>query len=164
MPDTHTAVDPQLLAAYRATHYVVHAPDAELSLRIDQPDARLAALLRAAHVDSAALITAWNPRSELVDPQRNRALQSQLVRELVAAGFRCIPARHVAAVEHGGGKWHEDSVLVPGITSEGARAVAARHGQLAFVWIDAQATPRLVFTAAGLHTGDVSPCGIPPRP
>jgi hypothetical protein len=40
-------------------------------------------------------------------------------------------------------------VLALDIPLDAARTFAARYGQLAFLWIDEQATPRLVVTAGG---------------
>jgi hypothetical protein len=149
MPDPPAVPDPQLLAAYRATHYVVRAPGRDLHLRIDQYDAQLAKLLREAWVDSAALITAWNPGSQRQASQLNHALQSQLVNALAADGHPCLHGRNEPAVESAREAWQEESVLALGITLASARAIAARYGQLAFVWIDQDATPRLRLTAAG---------------
>lgn len=143
--DTHALPD-GLLAAYRATCYRVWAPGRELQLRIDQPDEGLAKLLREAWVDGAALLTAWNPRSQRQSQQDNRALQKQLLRELEAAGRPCLVARNEAA--GGDEAWNEESVLALDISLPAARDLAARYGQLAFLWIDRQATPRLIITAA----------------
>lgn len=150
-PDTQPIPDASLLAAYRATCYRVSAPGRELLLRIDQSDAQLAKLLREAWVSHAALLTAWNPGSRPQPLEQNRALQTQLVRELEAAGYPCLAGRNEAAspdpaTEH---TWNEDSVLALDIPLDAARTFAARYGQLAFLWIDEQATPRLVVTAGG---------------
>lgn len=145
MSDTRSMPDDNLLAAYRATCYRVFAPGRELRLHIDQYDAQLAKLLREAWVECAALLTAWNPGSRPLDAQQNRALQKQLVAELEAAGHPCLAGRNEAA---GNDEWNEDSVLALDLGLEAARAIALRHGQLAFVWIDQRATPQLVITAA----------------
>ncbi len=143
--DTHALPD-ELLASYRAARYRVFAPGRELQLRIDQHDEGLAKLLREAWVEGAALLTAWNPGSQPQPLERNRASQKQLVRELEAAGHPCLAGRNEAAT--GNEAWNEDSVLALDISLAAARALAARYGQLAFLWIDGQATPRLVITAA----------------
>jgi hypothetical protein len=146
-PDTQLTPDDRLLIAYRTTRYRVSAPGRDLLLTVDRHDAELAKLLREAWTDSAALITAWNPRSRRQEDTRNRALQAQLVRELEADGHPCLPGRNEAPIGDAI-DWTEDSVLALGITLEKARAVAARYGQYAFLWIDKSATPRLVLTAA----------------
>jgi hypothetical protein len=146
-PPTQHLPDDRLLAAYRATRYRVAAPGRDLLLRVDRYDEQLAKLLREAWVDSAALITAWNPRSQRQEEARNRALQEQLVRELEAAGHPCLPGRNEAPLEESV-DWNEDSVLALDISLDQARVIAARYGQHAFLWIDREATPRLVLTAA----------------
>ncbi|MFO7324820.1 MAG: DUF3293 domain-containing protein [Pseudomonadota bacterium] len=147
IPDPRHLPDDRLLAAYRATRYRVSAPGRDLLLAVDRYDEQLAKLLREAWVDSAALITAWNPRSQQQETERNRALQDQLVRELQAAGHPCLPGRNEAPIDDPE-DWNEDSVLALDISLEEARAIAARYGQHAFLWIDKEATPRLVLTAA----------------
>lgn len=142
--------DDRLLAAYRATGYRVYAPGRELLLHIDQHDAQLAKLLREAWVDRAVLLTAWNPGSRPHDTERNLLLQKQLVDELEAAGHPCLAGRNEAPAESGD-DWHEESVLALDIDLAAARVIAARYGQLAFLWIDGQATPRLVITAADMR-------------
>ena len=52
------------------------------------------------------------------------------------------------AVAGGDEAWNEESVLALDISLPAARDLAARYGQLAFLWIDRQATPRLIITAA----------------
>jgi hypothetical protein len=141
--------DDALLQAYRATCYHVSAPGNALQLRVGQYDAGLAKLLREAWVDSAALITAWNPDSELRDRSVNEAAQRALVQQLSAAGHPCLAGRNVPDDKSTDARtWIEDSVLVLEVTLEAAREIAARCGQLAFLWIDRRAVPQLVMTAA----------------
>lgn len=145
--DTHALPD-ELLAAYRATRYRVFAPGRELLLHIDQRDESLAKLLREAWVEGGALLTAWNPGSQHQSLEKNRALQKQLVGELETAGHPCLAARNEAQADQAADVWNEDSVLALDIGVDAARDIAARYGQLAFLWIDRQATPRLIITAA----------------
>lgn len=147
--DTRDRLDEQLLAAYRATLYRVQAPGRELLLRVDQHNAQLARLLRGAWINRAALLTAWNPGSQPLATERNLVLQKQLVDELEAAGHPCLAGRNEAPAQSGAG-WDEQSVLALDIDLPAARAIAARYGQLAFLWIDLHATPRLVITAADM--------------
>jgi hypothetical protein len=147
--EPHTAVD-ALVTAFRSTCYHVAAPGQDLQLRVGQYNAGLAKLLREAWVQGAALLTAWNPGSRLHAREWNEAAQQALERELAAAGHPCLPARNEPddfATQ--GRTWIEASVLALGITLPAAREVAARYGQLAFLWIDESATPQLVITAAG---------------
>lgn len=149
MPRTPELTDQQLLAAYRATTYSVAAPGRTLFLRVDQFDAQLAKLLREAGVEQAALLTAWNPRSKAQAHHLNEASQAALVHELAAAGYPCLTGRNVPTDSAStAAQWTEASVLAMGLPLTPARELAARYGQLAFVWIDHEATPRLLLTAA----------------
>jgi hypothetical protein len=136
-----------LESAYRATNYRVQVDDAAFVLQVDQHSASLAALLQSLHANCAALLTAFNPGSEPHDAAWNHAAQRALQAELAAAGYIWYAARN----EDPAGAWPvEDSVLVPGLGVVAAHAIAARYGQVAFLWSEADATPRLVEAAAGL--------------
>lgn len=136
-----------LIEAYRATCYRIDAPQGELKLRIDQHDAGLAQLLRDAGVATAAVLTAFNPGSELREATANAAAQARLHRELTQAGYRLLAAVNEPMDEAARAKWSEPSLLVQGITQDAALAFARRHRQQAFVWIDDAATPRLMLAA-----------------
>jgi hypothetical protein len=154
MKDLPGKLDETLLAAYRATCYRVQAPGAELQLRIGQPDAQLAKLLREAWVERAALLSAWNPGSQTQARERNEASHEALVRELKAAGYPCLPGMNEPdGSASGRSRWIEPSVLALDLTLEAAHEFAARYGQLAFLWIDRQATPQLMVTAAASPAG-----------
>jgi hypothetical protein len=144
-----TTTQDQLAEAYRSTTYRVWAPEGQLQLRVAQQDAGLAKLLREARVDGAALLTAWNPGSRQRSKEENRAAQEQLLAELAAAGHACLLARNEPDSAPTGENWTEESVLALDLQLPAARALASRYGQLAFLWMDAGATPQLVFTAAG---------------
>lgn len=135
-----------LSRAYRAAHYRVELPAGPVTLRVEQHSAALAAWLASLGTDCAALLTAHNPASRPQGETRNSDAQRQLVAVLRTRG-------HGLAFGHNldpAGHWPpEDSVLAAGLTCADARALAAQFGQLAFLWCDAAATPRLVWTDAG---------------
>jgi hypothetical protein len=132
-------------AAFRATLYRFEIPEVSLLLRVDAPDAALCALLRARRAGSAAVLTAFNPQARRQDHSANLHAQEMLRRDLESAGFTLLRGRN----EDPAGEWVEESFLVPGISLTDARSFAARHDQLAFLWMDvASATPRLIETAA----------------
>lgn len=143
-----TTVD-ALLTAYRATCYRIHAPGAELLLRVGQHDAGLAKLLREAWVQGAAVLTAWNPRSQQQPREQNEAAQRALEQELAAAGHPCLRGRNEPDDFATGADWVEPSVLALGLTQASARDFAVRYAQTAFLWINEDATPQLVLAAAG---------------
>lgn len=140
----------RLAEPYRRTTYRVWASGEELQLRVGKQDPALAKLLREACVQGAALLTAWNPGSQRRAREMNESMQQQLLAELSQAGHSCLRARNEPDATDGSAEeWTEESVLALELTLPAARALAARYGQAAFLWIDARATPQLVFTAAG---------------
>jgi hypothetical protein len=145
-------LDERLRAAYRATQYRFNAPGGELQLQVDCSSDALRELLRHAQPPCAAVLTAFNPGSVLQQPGCNLRAQSALEEELRTLGLECIPGRH----EDPEGRWPvESGLLALGLDRHAAHAIA-RYGQLAFLWSDASATPRLVETTSGAD--------LPPRP
>lgn len=139
-----------LAEAYLRTTYRVWIPGAELELRVGKADAGLAGLLRGNRAGTAALLTAWNPGSERHTRQWNESAQRRLLAELSRSGHRLLRARNEPDAAQGGADWTEESVLALDLELPPARALASRYGQAAFLWIDASATPQLIFTAAGV--------------
>jgi Protein of unknown function (DUF3293) len=152
MSDVTDVLPARLLAAYCVTCYRVRAPKGELLLHVDEHDAGLARLLRDTGVDTAALLTAWNPGSRMQPPEVNRAMQAALERELHEAGIVCLHGMNEGPIDSSTAvSWSEESLLAMGISLEGAHGLALRYGQLAFLWIDAEATPRLFLTVPSSH-------------
>ena len=135
----------ELEAAFRRTRYRVFAASGELLLQVDRVEPALAAVLRDSGAHCAALLTAFNPDGRRQAPFRNRQSQQRLHRELQRRGHAVIPARN----EDPRGLWPmEPSLLVPNLPLIHARQLAAHYGQVAFLWMDDGATPRLIETAA----------------
>lgn len=122
----------RLEAAYLAAEYRVDDPRLRCVLAIGQPCAALSDWLRQHHYDSAAFITAWNPRSEIRPDDENSEALRQLRGAVEALGLPALIAvgrSRVAA-------HHEPSLLVPGLTLEGAHALMRRFEQNAFLWFE----------------------------
>jgi hypothetical protein len=137
-------MEKELESAFRRTNYRVFA-DTTLLLRVDRAEPALRVLLHEADADSAALLTAFNPGGLRQPPFRNRQSGQRLGRELARAGFTAIAGRN----EDPHGRWPvEPSLLVLALPWPRAHALAARYGQVAFLWIEADGTPRLIETAA----------------
>jgi hypothetical protein len=125
-------IDATLWAAYRATHYVVDAPDGEVVLHVGAANDALAALMRAVHAPTAAVLTAHNPWSLATPAHANDAAQRELEAALAAHGIAMLPA----SGRDPSGAWPpETSVLALGLTREAADALARRFAQNAFVWV-----------------------------
>lgn len=124
-----TALDPILLQAFEETHYQVHH-ETPFTLRIGQNCPELDALLKAGGHDTAAFITAWNPKAQPLDEDENRTRQRQLTNEIKRRSLRCIEG----IGQHPSNNWPgEESVLILGLQLEAARALCVQFGQLACV-------------------------------
>lgn len=136
-------VAPDLLAAYEATDYVVHAaPDivarpGEISAAVDD-------LLAGLGVTCAAVITAWNPFSTETIPAENAVAQARLLARVGELGLRWLPAEGCGR----DGDWPaEESLCVFGIDGEAARALAVEFRQNAILWLELGRAPRVIVTA-----------------
>jgi hypothetical protein len=151
-----TCVPAAVVQAYRAAHYRVlghpqQAGDAVAVepalpyvgevLRIDAPSPWLRAWIAGGACECAALITACNPRGELIDAASNAARTAALERALRAAGH--VPL--AAAGEDPAGAWPaEASWLVRGLAPASAAALGRAWDQNAIVVSGADGVPRLV--------------------
>jgi hypothetical protein len=134
----------ELESAFRRTHYRVFA-DKTLLLHVDQAEPALALLLERFDAGCAALLTTFNPGGCRQPPFRNRQSQQRLGRDLARAGFTVIAGRN----EDPRGQWPvEPSLLVLALPLPRAHQIAAHYGQVAFLWIERDGTPRLIETAA----------------
>ena len=138
-------LDPELLAAYRGTDYVVLG-EPELVLRIGELSPELDELLDAEGAASAAFITAANPRGERREPWYNEVANAALVKTQSEAGFRCFEGEGRAPDR----KWVERSVLVVGIPRTDAVIVGRAFEQNAIVFAERGRAPELVVLDQGL--------------
>ncbi len=95
---------------------------------------------------SAVILTAWNPRSELLSLQENEQRNRKLNSTLKDNNYRVFSAL-------GQGKdlsyklWPaEKSFLVLGITKEEVEKIAVDYGQYAYVWLEAGKPASLMFS------------------
>jgi Protein of unknown function (DUF3293) len=136
-------LSPALLDAYRRTQYLIFVGDLQIELEIDTHSPQLAELLRRESRQSAAVLTAWNPRSEPRSEAENRAAQIDLLRLLKTLPVVSYSGENRARDN----AWPiEPSVLVLGVDRATAQALAQRFGQLAFLWSDTSAIPQLMET------------------
>lgn len=133
--------DAALWAAYAATRYVVFARGSELVLRVGARSDELDRLLDDARVDTWCFVTAWNPGSERLAPDANRACQRALEREVEAGGWATL--RGEGRGEDG--DWPaEESLLVFGIDEPRAVSLGRAFGQVAIVFGERGGPARLV--------------------
>jgi len=141
---------PDFETVYRDTDYRVFTaahPDVRV-LTIDRPSPALATWMQQHAAATAAFITACNPLSAVLPDAANAERMAGLRAALGAAGIRWLPAEGRAR----SGSHVEPSLLALGLDLQGAQALMRRYEQHAFLWIEADGAPRLIWTE-----------GLPPR-
>lgn len=137
---------PELRESFRSTRYALLLPTGEVNLAVDQHCPPLGELLHAAGCASAAWLTAFNPGGQLRANALNLAAQRELESRLLRKGFSLIPGTAIDPA----GQWPpEPSALAMGISLGDAMTVAREFLQLAFLWCDTDAVPRLMETDQG---------------
>jgi hypothetical protein len=132
-----TAISPDKLRAYQATHYRIGAGDDAIVLRIGEHSPPAAALFAAQGVSCGAFITAYNPRGTLQPEAANAAALARLL----GLGITTIEG---AGGEPGSDWTPERSVMALGLDLDASRAVGCEFDQDAIVWLGADAIPQLV--------------------
>ena len=135
-------ISKELMRAYEDADYFVFA-EPEFVLKIGEPSARLDDLLESENSNTAAFITAANPRSERKSPAENAQALALLDQVIAAAGY---PWRAGEGREPDG-SWREPSRLVLGIYRENAAALGRLFGQNAIVFIEKGKAPELMVLA-----------------
>ncbi|HET8899949.1 MAG TPA: DUF3293 domain-containing protein [Rhodanobacteraceae bacterium] len=133
-------VSPALQAAYAAANYAIRERSGSLRLRIGGTDAALASLLARHGSDHAALVSAFNPRSERLSRAMNRQRHAWLLARLQAERRRWLPARNS---DPGGDFPAEAAVLIFDLDLADARGLGRAFDQNAVVLIDARGLARL---------------------
>ncbi|XOV85815.1 MAG: DUF3293 domain-containing protein [Pseudomonadota bacterium] len=134
----HPPLTDDLLAAYKATDYIVE-DDPPLILNIGEQNDGVRLLHLSFNVETSAFITAWNPGSNILPLDENYDRQADLLNDIEALRLNYFVGRG----EHPDGQWSEDSYLLLGITQDQADALAIKYGQSAYVWIPMSGVPEL---------------------
>ncbi len=121
----------RLAKAYAATRYVIRphpcTGGVEQILRAGALHPALDAMLAARGYPGWAFLTAWNPGSQRRSHEENRRAQERLEAQLLAGGWRVVPALG----EADDGSWCEQSLFVPGLPREEAGRFGRAYGQVA---------------------------------
>jgi len=126
-------VHPNLVRAYREAIYTVNEGDDAITLKVGEVSPALAALMKLHEVQTAAIITAYNPYSEIQLSAENERMQVALVAALKPKSIACFDAIG-SDLE---GNWDpESSTLALGINLVDAQHLADQFGQNAFIWIN----------------------------
>ena len=134
-----SGIDASLRQKYLDTDYII-SDDPPLLMKIGEQSDDLRVLLGSMGVESAALITAWNPRSEQLTVDENDDRQGVLLTDIEKIRLNYLI---------GCGQlddWQEYSYLVLGIDKDQATAMATRFEQNAYVWIGPAGIPELITT------------------
>lgn len=125
-------ISEELRQAYESTRFT-----AQIATSVDfkhgQVNPKADALLVLFDVQSAALITAWNPYSQPKSKEENETSQQRLEEELAAFGIKFLRAEGKGII----GDWPpEPSVLVLGLEFRAAQDLAVKYQQNAYLWIE----------------------------
>jgi len=94
-------------------------------------------------VTTAAILTAWNPRSEVIDFQQNKLRNNDLYNVLKEKKY----IFHKALGKGIDPTWPaEEGYIILGLTKEDAEKLAVKHEQNAYVWIEKDKTVTLEYT------------------
>jgi hypothetical protein len=125
-------ISPALVKAYRNAQYFVHHGKEVLLLKVGFINHALGNLLQVRGQATAALITAYNPHSQIQTPEQNALAHQQLLGVLAKAKVNVIEGLG----SDPNGDWDpEASVLALGLTLSQAEQLADDYGQNAFLWI-----------------------------
>ncbi len=130
--------DADLVSAYRRTRYELRLTP-PVRVRIGAPVAPL--------LSSTAIVTAYNPASEIRTADVNARADSRLGDVLTAWGIPLI--RSIARDPDGPEEWTEPGYAVRGLPRVVVVELAETFGQNAIVWIGGDAVARLVVTRRG---------------
>jgi len=134
----------ELLSAFRSTLYLVDLPAQRVQLQVDVPSEPLLRWMQARSHFCAAVLTAHNPAAQRRDALANQRAHHHLVELLRERGLESHSGCNVDPRQ----RWPaEDSLLVADLPLPQAHRLAVHFGQLAFLWCDASATPRLHLAA-----------------
>lgn len=133
-------INERLMQAYKNALYVARLPHATIELRVGEPCPLLADWLVAQGVKTAAFLTAFNPRSEVLSLQENESRHAQLLAAIAQLG---LPACDGYGTDEGGDWPREISALVTGITLAQAMLLAEKFAQNAFLFFVANGVVEL---------------------
>ena len=125
------SISPILVRAYREAKYVVEDKN-PITILIGECNQNLRALLKEHKVFTAALITAFNPHSNILSIEENSKSQSHLLEDIRRLGLKTIGGYGQDIAE----EWPKEiSLLVLGITEAQAETLADRYSQNGFIWV-----------------------------
>jgi hypothetical protein len=135
MPPIH----PDLIRAYENAIYEINATH-RITLKVSEYSHLLEELHKHHQCTTSALITACNPRSQILSAAENETRMLALIEAVEKLGYRHLPA----VGRDPNGKWpDEPSLWIAGLTKNEAGNLAHRFEQNGFLWMDKDAVPLL---------------------
>ena len=136
-------LDEALIAAYRATNYVLLLKDGrEITLNIGRRNADFDAVLDRRGATTAVVVTAYNPRSVVLSDAENRARHAELTALLEAHGYDYA----LGEGRDPTGQWKAElECVVFGVSVEAGLELARRFAQNAIVFVTRGGVPELVY-------------------
>ncbi|WP_350150541.1 DUF3293 domain-containing protein [Nitrosomonas sp.] len=136
-----STVSGSLIENYTHADYRIGTAADCITLKIDQYSEPLAQFLVTLNQSYAAIISAYNPYSQLVSDEENVAAHESLRHFLTCHAYQGIDSVHTDPA----GVWPvEKSFFIPGIDIHSAKLLGQQFNQNAIIWIDRAAIPRLV--------------------
>lgn len=136
-----STISNQLIASYAHADYRIGTATKCITLKIDQYSEPLAHFLATSNQSCAAIVSAFNPCSQLVSDAENIATHESLRNFLACHSYQGIESLHTDPA----GVWPaEKSFFIPGIDIYSAKSLGQQFSQNAIVWIDNDAIPRLL--------------------
>jgi len=146
--DSKRTISKETLQAYEDAIFSINTKQGVISFKVGTIYKDILSFMKNESLKSAALITAYNPYSEILTKEQNELAQTQLIQELKNLGVDFIYGDGRDAE----GIWDpEPSLFAMNIALEDAEKLAAKFGQNAFVWVEAITgipTLKLIFPIA----------------
>lgn len=140
---TPEMIPDSLRTAYLRAVYSFGEGPSRLELRPGRPCEPLRHWMQDNGLRCVAVLTAFNPGSRSCDSAFNSQAQRALRARISSGG---LPYREGCNLDPTGAWPPEDSLLVGNLSLQQARELAREFGQLAFLWSDEGAVPRLIDT------------------
>ena len=130
---------------YLDTTYSVFIDDTKYDIKITEPvSSSIKEIINETKEKSATILTAWNPKSQLMSLQQNKKLNIELKETLQKNNFTILNALGQGADS----SWPaEESFFITGLTQQEAEKLAVDFGQNAYVWLESEKPASLVFSA-----------------
>jgi hypothetical protein len=136
-----TVIDAALIAAYRATDYIVFDDPRQITLRIDEINPDADELLHRLGAITATLITGWNPESVPLSAAENDQCQAALWQWIADHRLFALPTE----ARDPSGQWPaEEGYLILDIAAETAATLGRQFDQNAVVEISLGQAPKLI--------------------